>query len=1772
MKSLAKCVSSVVSELLEERRMMAATYGGSGQPWPVGPGQISWVEAENFDLGGQGIAYNDTTAGNQGGKYRLTDSVDIEGPSVNAGGTFRTSFATASEWLTYTVDVQQAGQYQLRVRTAAAGTGGTARVWFNGSDKTGVMTIGSTGGWDVWQNSTAMVDLPAGVQVMRLEIVSGSFNTDYLSLQPLADVGGPQAYSIRGLPPLIPTWGSVRVEAENYDTGGQGVGYFEADGVKSTTATLNGQPFRATDLIDTSNRGTGISITHWQPGDWVEHTIFASNAGTYELRASIAKGDTVATTLNFSVNGVQQQSLVVPNTGDWYTFNSIPSALTLTAGKNNIRVTSPKGQVNLDYYDLRRAQTFGNNFQAWQVPASGPVRIEAENFDVTPSAYIDLTPGNSGNTTYRPGTDVDLRTTTAGVAVTGVQAGEALEYSILASLDGYNTLSVFYASVTDQQVRILFGGVDRTGVLTLPATGSQDTFTTLQKKILSKAGDQVMRIEALSDGLNLNWTQLEKVTTTPVVQVGGGSYASEPPQEALSTNTGLFDRVYDKVYDWIDRPANSAVPTNDWYTAILDDTFAGSLWAYPHRLQTSASGVNFSTFSSLGASPSNINYGTSQSLSIGAASGTFTRDAMVNYGDWTVEFRMEQSATQFMDVTMGRGLPYAWFEFSNTFVPKLNVGGTFTAFSSAGAALGTTFVADAFRISKGGQEFGVFAPAGTTFTLANGNYSVSFGGAQKYLVIAALPDSAQPTFDLFRNHAYAVPRDSRYDWSYDVDAGAVSTTWNMTSEVLMAGQSDQVIQGWLPHNYRDVLTAPNLLPGYAYLSINGPIKLSVGNSTIVVQPTNGVAFTLAAPEAIGGQADYDVAKMRSYLASYAAGDAAVPAYGNDTYFGAKALQQFAEFALMAKQMNDPTYSTFLGALRTSMTDWFTYTPGETEHYFAAYPRDGALIGFQPSFGSQNFTDNHFHYGYHTASAGVLAMLDPSWASSFGEMAKRVAKQYANWDRSDTNFPYLRTFEPWVGHSYAGGTGDARGNNQESTSEAIQSWLGLALLGQALNDPSMTAAGIMGYTVESKADLEYWFDAPHQDLFPDTFDKSNVAIKYDDSHSYGTFFGAQPEYILGIQGLPLWPSLDFLGRYSQSMINSVNLMLQQRATFYNDPTRNTWASFETTGANDWLNINLGILGQADPQAAANEFSRMISQNSPTSQKNQTGLYYYNIHSYRTYGKRDYTLHLSQPLGGVYKSDLTGRRTYVVYNAATTPQRVFVRDASGSVYDSFIAAARDTTVYEEQPNKTPTVAVAAAGMPNPVPGTSTTLSVLGDDDAGEANLSYAWQLLDGPVAVTFSRNNSNVAKATTATFTTAGAYSFRVTMTDAGGLSVTSDVAVTVSSTVTSVSVAPSSTTVKRPATAQFSAVVRDQFGDVLSSPVVWSVTGTTNAISSTGLLTPGTTSGAYVVSAASSGVTGTADVTVDASIFTGSQDIGAVALTGSTSSVVNDTVSMTASGSDIFGTADQFRYTYMPFNGDGQIVVRMASVQNTNNWAKAGLMFRESLAANARHASVFVTPAKGVSFQSRSTTGGNSRSVTTPGIVAPVWLKLVRSGNAFLGFRSADGTTWTGVGGLTTVAMSANAFVGLALTSHNNGALGTAVFERASVNAPTNLALMGTAVASSTAGGSWAAEAIDGNSATQWLSSGTGSQTLTVDLGSVKSVRRVTLDWGTTFARGFRLQTSNDGVTFTNFHSTSVGAGGTTDRAGLNLNARFVRVLMTTGTLGSYGVKELRVIG
>jgi endonuclease/exonuclease/phosphatase family metal-dependent hydrolase len=137
----------------------------SSAPYTGSPSAIpGTIQAEDFDNGGEAVAYHDTTPGNSGGAYRTTD-VDLQPAS---GGGYDAGWVSAGEWLNYTVNVAIAGVYTVQFRVASLGAGGTFHLEMNGKNVTGTMSVPNTGGWQNWQATSQTVTLAAGRQVARL--------------------------------------------------------------------------------------------------------------------------------------------------------------------------------------------------------------------------------------------------------------------------------------------------------------------------------------------------------------------------------------------------------------------------------------------------------------------------------------------------------------------------------------------------------------------------------------------------------------------------------------------------------------------------------------------------------------------------------------------------------------------------------------------------------------------------------------------------------------------------------------------------------------------------------------------------------------------------------------------------------------------------------------------------------------------------------------------------------------------------------------------------------------------------------------------------------------------------------------------------------------------------------------------------------------------------------------------------------------------------------------------------------------------------------------------------------------------------------------------------------------------------------------------------------------------------------------------------------------------------------------------------------------------
>jgi hypothetical protein len=212
----------------------------------------------------------------------------------------------------------------------------------------------------------------------------------------------------------------------------------------------------------------------------------------------------------------------------------------------------------------------------------------------------------------------------------------------------------------------------------------------------------------------------------------------------------------------------------------------------------------------------------------------------------------------------------------------------------------------------------------------------------------------------------------------------------------------------------------------------------------------------------------------------------------------------------------------------------------------------------------------------------------------------------------------------------------------------------------------------------------------------------------------------------------------------------------------------------------------------------------------------------------------------------------------------------------------------------------------------------------------------------------------------------------------------------------------------------------------------------------------------VNAAGSSAYSNTLQVSLPGAILTQHQDVGTSGdpSTAGNATFSNGVYTVTGSGSDVWGSDDHFQYLYRPLSGDGQIIGRVLTEQSgVNDFAKAGVMFRESLSSNASDAFMMQFPNPGSrpgwpTYQWRASTGaGTADHEFQTATAMPLWLRMVRSGNTFTGSWAMDvggmPGTWNQLGA-ETVAMGPFAYVGLGVTSHSNGPTVAATFDHVQI--------------------------------------------------------------------------------------------------------------------------------
>lgn len=709
---------------------------------------------------------------------------------------------------------------------------------------------------------------------------------------------------------------------------------------------------------------------------------------------------------------------------------------------------------------------------------------------------------------------------------------------------------------------------------------------------------------------------------TQAAPIGQGSYTTTLPAGETGPTNSAGTPVTPKVVSGFSGP----VQTNDWWSSLIwqhdpSNPYSNNMFPHPLALRAYADGLGMSYPTNIALNNEYHLHFQPEDIRIGLVGLSAPDTRVVSYSDWAVTARWS-SGSNSLDATFGHGLPFVYLTKSGANAQVSVITGYQGTWYNSGGVLG---------IQVNGHYYAIFAPTGSTWSGSN-PFQSSLNG-QTYFSVAVLPDNSATTLEFYRQHAYAFVTNTQVSWNYNQANANLQTNYTV-STVLKESGNGNVNRPLLALYRHQWMNSSAALTGYTYGSPRGEMKVLDGASFSTNMTFNGVLPAL--PDA----GTYDRTQLYNYVNDVYVNGPYIDS--EDTYWGGKDAGRLAQLVWIADQVGHTSArNAFLNALRTTLEDWLNANDGGSKLMYYDSTWD-TLIGFPASFGTNTEMNDHdFHYGYWLMAAATVANFDPAWAndSQWGGMVKLLIKDVANADRTDTMFPFLRSFDIYAGHDWANGAAlFASGDNEESSSEAMNFASGLVLWGAATGNTSLRDLGIYLYTNMTRAIEQYWFDVDGQ-VFPAAYNYEAVGMVWGSGGAYATWWTANPEEIHGINFLPFTGGSLYLGRNPGYITRNYNFMVAQNG------------GQET----EWVDVIWNFQALANPTAALSKFG---SGSYPVEDGESKAHTYHWLHNLNAIGQLDTAVTADSATFAVFNKN--GTRTYVAYNPGSTSQEVHFSD--------------------------------------------------------------------------------------------------------------------------------------------------------------------------------------------------------------------------------------------------------------------------------------------------------------------------------------------------------------------------------------------------------------------------------------------------------------------------------------------------------------------------------
>lgn len=733
-----------------------------------------------------------------------------------------------------------------------------------------------------------------------------------------------------------------------------------------------------------------------------------------------------------------------------------------------------------------------------------------------------------------------------------------------------------------------------------------------------------------------------------IIEVGGGSYTTVFPGVDVAGRNG-----YPSGSPQLSGvTAGKPVPTNDWWSAVIKNNHASNLFNYPLAMRTLPAGLDVGY-----VVPPSGPTGSTEPLSdqspvvVGVTGLNADRATVSNYSDWTVTMSWNSGAHSFQ-ATSGIGMPFLYFTKSAGAEARIVVNqGTVTLRGER------MMIAN----SQGGANFVAYAPAGSVWTQVGNVYTSSLNGRDYWSMAMLPPGAAAPeaVADSYQEFAYAFPVNTEVAWHYDEATSVLRTEFQVTAEA-REGSSTAVLQGLLPHQWGYLADDSPVHEGDSYPSIRGELKMLEGNHFATERTFYGILPTL--PFIPGGSERLQFQDLQEKVALMQHESLST---WTDSYNEGQVLNRLVQTARIADLIGNTTArDQMLGTIQERLEDWLTSTAGEVAFLFYYNATWSALIGYPAGHGQDtNLNDHHFHWAYLIHAAAFVEQFNPGWAAEWGGMIDHLIRDAANPSRSDPQYPFLRNFSPYAGHSWANGFATFPfGNDQESSSESMQFNSSLIHWGTLTGNNAVRDLGIYLYTTEQTATEEYWFDVNERTLKPE-YNYSLVSRIWGNGYDNQTFWTGDIAAAYGIELYPIHGGSLYLGH---------NLAYAQK--LWNEMSVNTGILTNQANDNLWHDVYWQFLALTDASKAINLYESYPDRSLKFGISD--ALTYHWIHSLEALGQVDSTITANYPVAAVFRKG--GEATYVAHNYGDAPLTVTFSDGGELVLPArSMATSRDSS---------------------------------------------------------------------------------------------------------------------------------------------------------------------------------------------------------------------------------------------------------------------------------------------------------------------------------------------------------------------------------------------------------------------------------------------------------------------------------------------------------------